>query len=63
MLLITAYLLAGVLFAIPFAWRWSARLDPAAAGGTLGFRLLILPAAVLLWPWLGARLLRGRTVR
>jgi hypothetical protein len=53
------YLAAGILFAIPFAWRWSGRLDPVAAHGTAGFRLLVLPGAVLLWPLLLRRLLRA----
>ncbi|HKP28458.1 MAG TPA: hypothetical protein VJU15_03610 [Gemmatimonadales bacterium] len=58
MALINAYLLVGLVFALPFAWRWSGRLDPVAANGTPGFRLLMLPAAILLWPWLALRLLR-----
>lgn len=53
------YLAAGALFAIPFAWRWSGRLDPVATHGTTGFRLLVLPGAMLLWPLLLTRLLRS----
>jgi|AP12_2_1047962.scaffolds.fasta_scaffold148540_2 hypothetical protein len=54
-----SYLLLGALFALPFAFRWVNRLDPVAARGTLGFRLLILPGSVLLWPILLRRVLRG----
>lgn len=54
------YLGVGLLFALPFAARWAGRLDPAAAVGTWGFRLLILPGAMLLWPVLLYRLLRAR---
>jgi hypothetical protein len=61
--LLGGYLLIGLLFALPFAWRWSARLDPVASGGTMGFRLLILPGAALLWLWLLLKLLRGRSTR
>ncbi len=57
--LVLAYFLIGVVFAAPFAWRWVQRLDPVAAHGTVGFRLLILPGAVLLWPHLAHRLLRS----
>ena len=53
------YLGVGLLFAIPFALRWCGRLDPAAMAGSPGFRLLIIPGAVLLWPLLGFRLLTG----
>ncbi len=52
-----AYLLIGGGFALGFAWRWAARLDPVASHGTWGFRLLILPGATLLWPLLLRRLL------
>jgi hypothetical protein len=55
----TLYLLAGLVFAIPFAWRWVGRLDPAAQHGTWGFRLLIVPGVTVFWPYLLARLVRG----
>lgn len=55
------YLLIGAGFSVPFALRWAGRLDPVAAHGTRGFRLLILPGVVLLWPLLALRLLRGDT--
>jgi hypothetical protein len=53
------YLAAGLLFAIGFSWRWAGRLDPVAAHGTWGFRLLAIPGAVALWPLLASRLLRA----
>lgn len=57
---LAAYLAAGLVFALPFAFRWAGRLDASAGSGTLGFRLLIIPGSILLWPWLAARLLRQR---
>ncbi len=57
--LATVYSVIGILFAIPFAFRWAGRLDPVAAHGTVGFRLLLLPGAILLWPLLARRLLVG----
>jgi uncharacterized membrane protein YfcA len=57
---LSAYLAVGVLFAIPFAARWAGRLDPAARVGSVGFRLLIIPGAALLWPYLAFRLARTR---
>ncbi len=54
----TIYLGVGLVFAIPFAWRWAERLDPVAREGTQGFRILLLPGGVLLWPWLAVRLLQ-----
>ena len=53
------YCLAGVAFAIPFAWIGVARVDPDARGATWGFRLILMPGAVALWPILLVRWLRG----
>lgn len=53
------YLGLGLAFALVFAFRWVNRTDPVAAHGTTGFRLLLLPGAMLLWPLLLRRLLRG----
>ncbi len=58
--LAAAYLAAGLAFAPPFAWRGAAALEPVAAEGTRGFRVLILPGAVLLWPWLLRRWIGAR---
>jgi len=57
---LTGYVLAGVMFAVFFALRGAARLDPLARDGTWGFRLLLLPGAMMLWPVLGYRILRSR---
>ena len=55
------YLAIGLAFALLFVFRWVGRVDPAARGGTLGFRLLIIPGSAVLWPILAGRLLRGTT--
>jgi hypothetical protein len=57
--LAAGYLLAGGVFAVPFTLRWAGRLDPVAARATGGFRLLMIPGVILLWPLLLIRLLRG----
>jgi len=57
--LLGIYCIAGLLFAPFFAFKGVQRVDPAAAGGTLGFRLIILPGVVALWPLLALRWLRG----
>jgi uncharacterized membrane protein YdfJ with MMPL/SSD domain len=53
------YVAAGVLFAVPFVLRGVNRIDPVAQGGTWGFRLIIVPGVVALWPLLALRWLRG----
>jgi hypothetical protein len=53
------YLGCGVVFAPLFLLRGAARMDPHARGGTWGFRLMILPGVVFLWPLLLRRWLGG----
>lgn len=49
------YLLAGIAFAIPFVLVGVGKIDSHAARGTWGFRLLILPGCIFLWPLLARR--------
>ena len=49
------YALVGLLFALPFLSRGVGRVDPAAAESGWGFRLIILPGVVALWPLLALR--------
>jgi hypothetical protein len=52
LILLGTYLACGLLFAIPFALVGAKRIDPHAAHGSWGFRLLIVPGAMALWPLL-----------
>ena len=56
---IVAYLACGLVFAIPFAFVGVKQIDPHAAHGSQGFRLLIIPGAMALWPLLLKRWLGG----
>ncbi len=53
------YLVVGLAFAVPFAWVGVGRIDSHAAHGSWGFRLLIVPGAMALWPLLLQRWLSG----
>ncbi len=53
------YAAVGLVFALAFVWKGAGKVDPAAVEGTLGFRLLIIPGTVALWPILARRWLRG----
>lgn len=44
------YALAGVCFAVPFVWRGAGAIDPAAQGGSWGFRVFIFSGVAALWP-------------
>ena len=59
-LVLAAYLALGVVFAIAFVAKGAAAIDPAARDGTWGFRVMIFPGAVLLWPALARRWFGGR---
>lgn len=49
----------GLLFAISFALFGVQRMDPHAAHGSWGFRLLIIPGAIAFWPLLLLRWIKG----
>lgn len=49
------YALCGALYAARFLTRRIERVDPCAHGSGWGFRLLILPGVVALWPLLWRR--------
>jgi hypothetical protein len=46
------YTIAGLLFALWFVALAAPRIDPAAKGAGLLFRLLIFPGSAALWPLL-----------
>jgi hypothetical protein len=54
----TGYLALGVVIAMLFA-AFVQRIEPSAQGGSLLFRLLIVPGATLLWPLIVVRSLRA----
>lgn len=60
-LAVTAYVGAGLVLALPLVVAGVTRLDPAARHATWGFRLIIVPGVVLLWPLLMWRLVAGDT--
>jgi hypothetical protein len=56
--IIAVYAAIGVVFAVLFVSAGAGRIDPAARGAGLGFRLLIFPGVAALWPLLASRWLR-----
>jgi hypothetical protein len=54
-----AYALIGLTFALIFVTLGVSRVDPQARGAPVGFRLLILPGSVALWPLLAWRWTHG----
>jgi len=59
LILLGVYLACGFLFAIPFVGIGVKKIDPHAAHGSWGFRVLIIPGTMAFWPLLLRRWLRG----
>jgi len=47
---VVLYLALGLVFAIAFITRGIAKVDEGTRGATFGFRIIILPGVVILWP-------------
>lgn len=52
LILIVTYVACGLLFAIPFVIKGVDKIDEAAHGGSIGFRIIIIPGAMVFWPLL-----------
>ena len=57
--IVAIYLGLGLVFAVFFVIWGAGKIDPAAAGGTMGFRAIIIPGVVLMWPLLAKRWWKG----
>ncbi|MFO1501894.1 MAG: hypothetical protein U1G07_26550 [Verrucomicrobiota bacterium] len=53
--LVELYIGCGLLFAIPFLWLGVGCVDPHAARGSWGFRIVLIPGTVFFWPMLAQR--------
>lgn len=59
LILLGGYLACGFFFALPFVLFGVKKIDPHAAHGSWGFRLLIFPGSLAFWPLLLRRWLKG----
>jgi hypothetical protein len=59
LILLGVYLACGFLFAVPFVFFGVKKIDPHAARGSWGFRLLIIPGTMAFWPLLLRRWMQG----
>ena len=55
-----SYIAVGLLHGVFFAVYGVARLDPVAKGSPITFRILTIPAATALWPFLLVKTLSKR---
>lgn len=49
------YASVGLAFSLPFVWLGVESIDARAREGGWGFRLILIPAAAALWPYLAWR--------
>jgi hypothetical protein len=56
---LTAYTAVGLVFAIPFGLFGIHRVDQVAEHSPIGFRLIVTPGVVALWPLLLTRWLKA----
>ena len=54
-----AYVFFGLAVGVPFVLRGVDRVDEAARGAPVAFRLLILPGTVALWPLMAAKWMKA----
>jgi hypothetical protein len=59
LILLGIYLACGFVFAVPFVLLGVKKIDPHATRGSWGFRLLIIPGTMALWPLLLRRWVKG----
>ncbi len=59
LILLGLYLACGLVFAIPFVLIGVKKVDPHAMHGSWGFRVLIVPGTMALWPLLLRRWASG----
>ena len=50
LLVAAIYLSCGLLFAIPFVIKGVSKIDEGAQGGSVGFRIIIIPGTMIFWP-------------
>ena len=50
LIIVAVYLLAGVLFVIPFLMKGLNKIDKGANGSTIGFKIIIIPGVIVFWP-------------
>ncbi|MBS1598782.1 MAG: hypothetical protein JST75_11210 [Bacteroidetes bacterium] len=54
------YLFCGFVFAIAFIVKGVSVIDEGAHGGSIGFRIIIIPGTMVFWPLLLKKWLRAK---
>lgn len=59
LIIVLIYLMLGVLFVIPFLLKGLTKVDEGAHGGTIGFKIIIIPGVIVFWPVLLKKWMRN----
>ncbi len=59
LVIVAVYLLAGLVFAIPFVIKGVTKIDEGAHGSKWGFRIIIFPGVIVFWPILLKKWMKG----
>ncbi len=63
LILFEIYLLLGVLFVVPFLLKGLTKVDETAHGGTIGFKIIIIPGVIVFWPVLLNKWIRKNKIQ
>jgi hypothetical protein len=55
-----AYIVIGFCFALFFVFWGAEKIHHSIKGGGIGLKLLLLPASVILWPYLLKRIIQKK---
>lgn len=50
LIVVGIYFFLGLLFVIPFLFKGLTKVDESAHGGTIGFKIIIIPGVIVFWP-------------
>ena len=50
LIVVAIYLVLGILFVVPFLLKGLTKVDEGACGGTIGFKIIIIPGVIVFWP-------------
>jgi len=50
--IVAIYLMAGFVFALAFVFKGVQVIDEGAKDSTIGFKIIIIPATIVFWPFL-----------
>jgi len=63
LVVVAIYLTIGFVFAIPFVIKGVHKVDEVAHGGSIGFRIIIIPGTMVFWPLLLKKWIKAKATK